>query len=66
MNVVSKIEKSGAKVFSDTCMVVSPISNRYKILGLSSGKATYYIGREKIKVFFSDMETVLGMVTYES
>ncbi|MBD6955588.1 MAG: aconitase X catalytic domain-containing protein [Thermoplasmata archaeon] len=64
-SVISEIEKRGAKVFSDTCMVVSPLSSDYVSVGLSSGKATFYLGREKIKVVFADMETLMGMVTYE-
>ena len=59
------IEKSGAKVFSDTCMVVSPISHSFNTIGLSSGKATYYLGKEKLKIFYSDIQTLLEMITYE-
>lgn len=62
---VSYIESKGARVFSDTCMVVSPLTSGYRTVGLSSGKAAYYVGKEKIGVFFSDIRTLLEMVTYE-
>jgi predicted aconitase len=42
-NIVSRIEKSGAKVICDTCMVVSPASERYKKMMVNSGKALAYI-----------------------
>lgn len=41
--LVAKIEASGAKVFCDTCMVVSPASERYKKMMVNSGKALIYI-----------------------
>ncbi len=42
-DAVRTIENFGGKVFSDTCMVVSPLSNRYKSTGTNSGKATFYL-----------------------
>ncbi len=60
------IEKSGAKVFSDTCMVVSPLTLSLGTIGLSSGKATYYLGKEKIKIFYTDTKLMLEMVTNEN
>ncbi len=37
------IEKSGAWVYADTCMVVSPALERYKTIMVSSGKALAYV-----------------------
>ncbi|MCX9012189.1 MAG: aconitase X catalytic domain-containing protein [Candidatus Methanoperedens sp.] len=41
--LVKRIEKSGAKVFCDTCMVVSPASERFTCMMVSSGKAHKYV-----------------------
>jgi len=40
---VESIERSGARVYADTCMVVSPVMERYKSIMVSSGKALAYI-----------------------
>lgn len=40
--LVKRIEKSGAKVFCDTCMVVSPASEKYQCMMVNSGKAHKY------------------------
>ncbi|MCL2862749.1 MAG: aconitase X catalytic domain-containing protein [Methanimicrococcus sp.] len=40
---VNRIEKSGAKVVCDTCMVVSPAANSYKSMLVNSGKAFAYV-----------------------
>ncbi|MFA5267875.1 MAG: aconitase X catalytic domain-containing protein [Methanoregula sp.] len=40
---VDTIEKSGAKVYADTCMVVSPVMERYKGIMVNSGKALAYV-----------------------
>lgn len=37
------IEDFGGKVFVDTCMVVSPLSNAYGKTGTNSGKASFYL-----------------------
>ncbi len=42
-DAVKTIENFGGKVFSDTCMVVSPLSNSYRSTGTNSGKATFYL-----------------------
>lgn len=65
INYIIGIEKSGARVFTDTCMVVSPLQEKYSVVGLNSGKATYYVGRER-KVFFIDMVTLMELVTDEN
>jgi hypothetical protein len=41
--LVARIEASGARVFCDTCMVVSPACERYKKMMVNSGKALVYI-----------------------
>jgi hypothetical protein len=41
--LVRRIEKSGAKVFCDTCMVVSPASERFSCMMVNSGKAHKYV-----------------------
>jgi len=41
--LVRKIEKSGAKVICDTCMVVSPSSERFEKVMVNSGKALQYL-----------------------
>ncbi len=40
---VSRIERSGARVFADTCMVVSPVMERYTAIMVNSGKALAYV-----------------------
>lgn len=40
---VSKIEKSGAKVISDTCIVVSPAMDKFERIMVDSGKAFAYV-----------------------
>ena len=37
------IEKSGAKVYADTCMVVSPVMEQYAGIMVNSGKALAYV-----------------------
>jgi len=41
--IVDSIEKSGARVFADTCMVVSPVMEQYKSIMVNSGKALAYV-----------------------
>lgn len=41
--LIRRIERSGAKVFCDTCMVVSPASERFKCMMVNSGKAHKYV-----------------------
>jgi predicted aconitase len=40
---IRSIEKSGAKVVCDTCMVVSPATNNYSCVMVNSGKAFAYV-----------------------
>ena len=41
--LIRRIEKSGAKVFCDTCMVVSPASEKFNCMMVNSGKAHKYV-----------------------
>src|SRR4030042_1030473 len=43
LETVSRIERSGARVFADTCMVVSPVMERYPAIMVNSGKALSYV-----------------------
>jgi predicted aconitase len=43
LKTVSGIERSGARVFADTCMVVSPVMERYPAIMVNSGKALAYV-----------------------
>jgi predicted aconitase len=42
-HLVAAIEESGARVFCDTCMVVSPATERFSRMMTSSGKALAYL-----------------------
>ena len=42
-SVVASIEKSGARVYADTCMVVSPVMEQYSAIMVNSGKALAYV-----------------------
>jgi predicted aconitase len=42
-HLVAAIEESGARVFCDTCMVVSPATERFDKMMTSSGKALVYL-----------------------
>ena len=41
--LVAAIEESGARVFCDTCMVVSPATERFDKMMVNSGKALVYL-----------------------
>jgi predicted aconitase len=56
-DLVARIERSGAKVLCDTCMVVSPASERYRKVMVNSGKALAYIpGLCGVKAGFGSTE----------
>ncbi len=62
---IKVIEDFGGKVFSDTCMVVSPLSNSYSKTGTNSGKATFYLplkGYGNQKVAFMGIMDLLKWV----
>ncbi|WP_333788155.1 aconitase X, partial [Methanomethylovorans sp.] len=54
--LVRSIEKSGAKVVCDTCMVVSPATEKYKTMMVNSGKALAYVpGMCGVPTLFGDI-----------
>jgi predicted aconitase len=62
--LVWKIEGSGAKVFCDTCMVVSPASDRHRKMMVNSGKALAYVpGLCKIKAAYGSTEECVKAAT---
>lgn len=65
-DLVARIEKSGAKVICDTCMVVSPASERYRKMMVNSGKALAYIpGLCGIEAGFGSTEECIDVATGE-
>ncbi len=55
--LVEKIEGSGARIFCDSCMVVSPASELHRKMMVNSGKALAYIpGMCKIEAAFGTLE----------
>lgn len=61
-DLVSRIERSGAKVICDTCMVVSPASERFRKMLVNSGKALSYIpGLCGVEAGFASTEDCINM-----
>ncbi|MFO7967307.1 MAG: aconitase X catalytic domain-containing protein [Archaeoglobaceae archaeon] len=59
--VVDRIESYGAEVFSDTCMVVSPSTERYRCVMVNSGKALTYLPKlRKVDVAFGNLEECIN------
>lgn len=55
--IVEKIESFGAKVFNDTCMVVSPATEAYECVMVNSGKALTYLPKlRKVNIAFGSLE----------
>jgi hypothetical protein len=42
-DAVAAIERSGGRVYADTCMVVSPALEKYGVIMVNSGKAFAYV-----------------------
>ncbi len=64
-NEIKIIEKFGGKVMRDTCVVVSNAGKIFQRIGTNSGKAAYYLRKEKFggaKVVIRDMYTLLRSV----
>ncbi|AEA46640.1 aconitase X catalytic domain-containing protein [Archaeoglobus veneficus] len=56
-SIVESIERSGAKVFCDTCMVVSPATENFECVMVNSGKALEYIPKLRgVKAVFGSLE----------
>jgi len=63
-DLVARIERSGAKVLCDTCMVVSPASERYRKMMVNSGKALAYLpGLCGVKAGFGSTEECIDVAT---
>lgn len=63
-DLVARIERSGAKVICDTCMVVSPASENYRKMMVNSGKALAYIpGMCGIEACFGSTESCIDIAT---
>jgi len=60
--LLQKIETSGARVFADTCMVVSPIEGLgFKTVATNSGKAAFYLPSYcGMKVRFGSLEKCIN------
>ncbi|HDN73623.1 MAG TPA: DUF521 domain-containing protein, partial [Archaeoglobus sp.] len=62
--IVEKIERLGAKVFCDTCIVVSTACEKYDCVLVNSGKALHYLPKLRgVEVSFSDLKRCLEVAT---
>ena len=62
--LIRKIEEFGAKVFADTCMVVSPATKRFKCVMTNSGKALEYLPKVRnVNATFGDIEECVEVAT---
>jgi predicted aconitase len=60
--IVEELEKLGAKVFRDTCMVVSPITEKFSCVMVNSGKALEYLPKKRmVEVAFGSLEDCIRM-----
>ncbi len=58
--VVEKLERCGIKVFRDTCMVVSPATEKFECVMVDSGKALTYLPKLRgVKAMFGTTEECL-------
>lgn len=59
---VKTIKKFG-QVITDTCMVVSPLEDKYEVAATNSGKASAYLPKlADQKVIYADTKTLLEMI----
>ena len=57
IGIVREIEKHGAKVFADTCMVVSPATEKFECVMVNSGKAFEYLPKLRgVDAIFGDIQ----------
>ncbi len=55
-NIVKEIERFGVRVFADTCMVVSPATERFECVMVNSGKALEYLPKLRgVNAVFGDL-----------
>ena len=58
--IIKKLEKKGIKVYKDTCMVVSPVTEKFECVMVNSGKALTYLPKlRKVEVAFGSLEDCL-------
>ena len=59
-NAIERIERKGVRVFRDTCMVVSPATERFECVMVNSGKALTYLPKLRgVKAIFGSTEDCL-------
>ncbi|UCD03284.1 MAG: aconitase X catalytic domain-containing protein [Candidatus Aenigmatarchaeota archaeon] len=64
MGYTKIIEKSGAKMACDTCMVVAPIKGRFKCLATDSAKGCFYArGKNKFNIVFKEIPELVKEAT---
>ena len=64
--LVDEIEKLGGRVFVDTCMVVSPSTEKFECVMVNSGKAFEYLPKlRKVKATFGSLEECIRRATVE-
>ncbi|WP_456368489.1 aconitase X catalytic domain-containing protein [Geoglobus sp.] len=62
--LVDGIERFGAKVFADTCMVVSPAASRFDCVMVNSGKALEYLPKMRgVEAVFGDLHECVRWAT---
>lgn len=58
--IVKRLESLGVKVFNDTCMVVSPATQRFNCVMVNSGKALNYLPSMRgVDVAFGDLKSCI-------
>jgi len=59
-DVIERMERKGIRVFRDTCMVVSPATEKFECVMVNSGKALTYLPKlRKVKAIFGSTEECL-------
>ena len=62
LGYIKIIEKTGAKVLSDTCLAVAPLKNMFKTLVTNSAKAFYYSrGMNRFKVRLANLNKCINV-----
>ncbi len=63
-DLIKKIEEFGAKVFADTCMVVSPVTKKFECIMTNSGKALEYLPKVRhVNATFGDIKECIEVAT---
>ncbi len=66
-HAIEKLENRGIKVFRDTCMVVSPATERFECVMVNSGKALTYLPKlRRVKAIFGSTHECLRRAFDES